>query len=157
MSLQPSKPLPTQTTNINICQHIDSLQNSINTYTVEFHRPKNAKDRKKRCSRLIKKFRNQANKSNGRFYAHTYPNQSCQITGNSVKLTAEFNLKALKYVSSYIYNYYSNYSIKIKIYIHTNLVNIIIKMLCIFPTGVLIKKTTHICYTIIAVNLDHHA
>ena len=110
MSLQPSKLLPTQATNTNICQNIDSLQNSINTYTVEFSRPKNAKDRKKRCSRLIKKFQNQVNKSNGTFYAHTYPNQSCQITGNSVKLTAEFNLKALKYVSLTLCSYIVQYS-----------------------------------------------
>ena len=89
-------PLPTEATNTNTCQHIDSLQEKTDTYTVLLNTPQTVKARRKRCSKLIKKLNN---KSNSSFYAVTYPKQSCKKNGNDVKLMAKLNLKALKYVS----------------------------------------------------------
>lgn len=90
------KSLPTEATHTNICQHIDSLQDKINMYTVLLNKPKPVKDRRKRCTKLIKKLKSQ---SSNTFYAVTYPKKSCQTNGNDVKLMAKLNLKALKYVS----------------------------------------------------------
>ena len=98
---QSSKPLPTEATNTDICQHIDSLQDEINTYTVLLNRPHTVEDKRKRCSKLIKKIENQANKSINTFYFVTYPKQSCQSNGTEVKLKAKLNLEAVKYVSLY--------------------------------------------------------
>ena len=95
---QPSKPLPNEAKNSDICQHIDSLQEKIDTYTVLLNSPRTVEVRRKQCSKLIKKLNN---KSNNSFYAVTYPEQSCQSNGNDVKLMAKLNLKALKYVSLY--------------------------------------------------------
>ena len=92
-----SKPLPTEATNTDICQHIDSLQDEINTYTVLLNRPRSVKDRRKRCLKLIKKLTKRSKIT--LFYAVTYPQQSCQINENDIKLVTKLNLKALKYVS----------------------------------------------------------
>ena len=95
---QPSTPLPNVAANTDVCQHIDSLQDKINTYTVLLKRPHGAMEQRKRCLQLTKKLKNHANKSDS-FLSITYPKQSCQNNGNGTKLLAKLNLKALKYVS----------------------------------------------------------
>ena len=91
-----SKPLPTEVTNTNICQHIESRKDSINTYTVSLNRPRSIQGRRRQCLKLIKKLNK---RNNSKFYAVTYPLKSCKIDGTDIKLMAKLNLKALKYVS----------------------------------------------------------
>ena len=93
----PSNLLPTEATEI--CQHTDSLQNETNTFTVLLNRPLTVEDKRKRCLKLIKKINHRSTRNGSVFYAVTYPQQSCQINGNDIKLVAKLNLKALKYVS----------------------------------------------------------
>ena len=92
---------PTEAKHTDVCQQIDSLQNNINTYTVLLKKPRSVENKRKRCLKLIKKLKRQANKSNNTFYAITYPKISCQNHDNDVKLVAKLNMKALQYVSSY--------------------------------------------------------
>ena len=96
----PSNSLPTEATNSDVCKHIDSLQDKINTYTVLLKRPQTIKNRRKRCLKLIKKL---TKRSKNTFHAVPYPQQSCQINRNDIKLVAKLNLKALKYVSWHVY------------------------------------------------------
>ena len=93
----PNSHLPTEATDI--CQHIGSLQDEINMYTVSLNRPLTVEDKRKRCLKLIKKLNYQGARSGSAFHAVTYPQQSCQINGNDIKLVAKLNLKGLKYVS----------------------------------------------------------
>lgn len=95
---QPNKHLPniTESTNTDICQYTDLLQDDINTYTVLLNRPHTVEDRRKLCSQLTK---NVANKNNRTFYAVAYSKQRYETKGSYVKLVEKLNLKALKYVS----------------------------------------------------------
>lgn len=95
---QPSTPLPNPAATTDICQHIDSLQDKINTYTVLLKRPHGAMQQRKLCLKVTKKLKNHANKSDS-FVSIIYPEQSCQNNGSDTKLLAKLNLKALKYVS----------------------------------------------------------
>ena len=93
---KPSAPLPTEVTNTNICQHIDSKKDSIDMYTVSLNRPNTIQGRRRQCLKLIKKLNK---RSNSQFHAITYPLKSCKIDGTDIKIMAKLNLKALKYVS----------------------------------------------------------
>ena len=82
----------------NICEQVDSLPDTHETYNVVIRRPGTVTGKQSRCSKLINKLENQVGKSENRFWYYA-TSESCMTSGSEVTLVVRLNIEALKYVS----------------------------------------------------------